>query len=54
MDVTGIADITPVKIGPSGSPAVWYPIGDGKSQLDWNIYSQLLGRLVPPGAPVRP
>jgi hypothetical protein len=49
MDVTGIADITPVKIGPSGSPAVWYPIGDGKSQLDWNIYSQLLGRLVPPG-----
>jgi uncharacterized protein DUF6177 len=53
MDVTGVADITPVKIGPAASPVVWYPIGDGKSQLDWNIYSALLGRLVPPGAPVR-
>ncbi|TDO47878.1 hypothetical protein EV643_108192 [Kribbella sp. VKM Ac-2527] len=52
LDVTDIAEITPVKIGPAASPVVWYPIGDGKSQLDWNIYSALLGRLVPPGAPV--
>ncbi|TCN38029.1 hypothetical protein EV644_110164 [Kribbella orskensis] len=51
MDMTGVAEIVPVKIGPAASPAVWYPIGDGKSQLDWNIYSALLGRLVPPGAP---
>jgi hypothetical protein len=52
LDLAGVADITPVKIGPSGTPAVWYPIGDGKTQLDWNVYSALLGRLVPPGAPV--
>jgi hypothetical protein len=51
LDMTGIAEITPVKIGPNASPAVYYPIGTGKNQLDWNIYSALLGRLLPPGAP---
>lgn len=53
MDVSAVAEIKPVQIGSSASPAVWYPIGDGKSQLDWNIYSALLGRLLPPGAPVQ-
>lgn len=52
MDLTGVAEIKPVKIGPSAAPGVWYPIGDGKNQLDWNVYSALLSRLVPQGAPV--
>jgi hypothetical protein len=51
LDMTGVAEITPVKIGPTAAPVVWYPIGDGKNQLDWNIYSALLGRLLPPGTP---
>lgn len=53
MDMTGVADIKPAKIGPSATPGVWYPIGDGKNQLDWNVYSALLRRLVPSNAPAR-
>ncbi|TWD84426.1 hypothetical protein FB561_5613 [Kribbella amoyensis] len=52
MDLGDAVEIVPEKIGPAAAPVVWYPIGDGKNQLDWNKYSALLGRLVPPGAPV--
>jgi hypothetical protein len=38
-------DVQPVKIGPDAAPSVWYPIGDGKTQLDWNTYSRLFNQL---------
>ncbi|GAA1595717.1 MULTISPECIES: DUF6177 family protein [Kribbella] len=37
-------------IGPAHTPAVWYPIGDGRSPRDWDTYSALMRSLIPSGA----
>ncbi|WP_350275971.1 DUF6177 family protein [Kribbella sp. HUAS MG21] len=34
-------------IGPAHSPAVWYPIGDGRTPDDWKRYADLMNKLVP-------
>jgi Family of unknown function (DUF6177) len=55
--VSGIADLETLRIGPGSAQGVWYQIGDGRNQLGWNTYSELLRRFadVPEGSdlPVR-
>ncbi len=34
-------------IGPAHTPAVWYPIGDGRSPRDWQTYANLMKKLIP-------
>ncbi|NIK59400.1 DUF6177 family protein [Kribbella shirazensis] len=34
-------------IGPAHRPAVWYPIGDGRTPGDWQRYAKLMNKLVP-------
>ncbi|MGZ0145471.1 DUF6177 family protein [Kribbella sp. WER1] len=34
-------------IGPAHTPAVWYPIGDGRNPRDWEKYTKLMRSLVP-------
>jgi hypothetical protein len=37
-------------IGPAHAPAIWYPIGDGRSPRDWQKYAALMKKLVPADA----
>ncbi|MEU4606023.1 DUF6177 family protein [Kribbella sp. NPDC023972] len=38
-------------IGPAHAPAIWYPIGDGRSPRDWQKYATLMKKLIPADAP---
>jgi hypothetical protein len=51
---SGVAEMVKVEgisralaIGPAHAPAVWYPIGDGRTPGDWEIYARLMKKLVP-------
>ncbi|MFF0342965.1 DUF6177 family protein [Kribbella sp. NPDC004875] len=37
-------------IGPAHTPAIWYPIGDGRNPRDWDIYTELMKSLIPADA----
>ncbi|WP_433002925.1 DUF6177 family protein [Kribbella sp. CA-294648] len=34
-------------IGPAHSPAIWYPIGNGREPKDWEKYAALMKKLIP-------
>jgi hypothetical protein len=36
-----------VAIGPARSPAVWYPLGDGRTPSDWQRHANLMDKLIP-------
>ncbi|MFI7065457.1 DUF6177 family protein [Kribbella sp. NPDC050124] len=48
LTVEGISKA--LAIGPSHAPAVWYPIGDGRSPRDWETYATLMKKLIPADA----
>lgn len=37
-------------IGPAHTPVLWYPIGDGRNPEDWQIYSNVMQKLIPADA----
>ncbi|MFF1819224.1 DUF6177 family protein [Kribbella sp. NPDC058245] len=37
-------------IGPAHTPAIWYPIGDGREPRDWETYATLMKKLIPADA----
>lgn len=37
-------------IGPAHTPAIWYPIGDGRNPRDWETYANLMKSLIPADA----
>jgi hypothetical protein len=37
-------------IGPAHTPAIWYPIGDGRNPRDWEVYAKLVTKLIPADA----
>lgn len=48
---SGLAELLKIEralaIGPAHAPAVWYPIGDGRTPDDWQRYSNLMNKLIP-------